>query len=31
LKEIANRIQQDLALMKQEQGSASKIDIKIRP
>jgi ATP-binding protein involved in chromosome partitioning len=31
LKEIANRIQQDLALIEKESGSASKIDIKIRP
>lgn len=31
LKEIANRIQQDLTLIKQQQGDGSKIDIKIRP
>lgn len=31
LKEIANRVQQSLAMRKQEQGDTEKIDIKIRP
>jgi len=31
LKEISNRIQQDLLLLKQQKGGGSKIDIKIRP